>query len=81
MAGAVSLQNGVWILPHTKEQERIVEDLLSYLHEQGAGGQSFSATTLSKRVGEDLLRQFRRLRDEEYAELIERCQALLTELE
>ena len=81
MAGAVSLQNGVWILPHTKEQERIVEDLLSYLHEQGADGQSFSATTLSKRVGEDLLRQFRRLRDEEYAELIERCQALLTELE
>ena len=80
-AGAVSLQNGVWILPHTKEQERIVEDLLSYLHEQGADGQSFSATALSKQVEEDLLQRFRGLRDEEYAELIERCQALLTELE
>lgn len=79
-AGAVSLQNGVWILPHTKEQERIVDDLLSYLNEQGADGQSFSATTLSDKVEKDLLQRFRGLRDEEYAELIERCQGLLAEL-
>lgn len=79
-AGAVSLQNGVWVLPHTQEQERIVDDLLSYLHEQGADGQSFAATPLSDKVEKDLVQRFRGLRDEEYAELIERCQGLLVEL-
>jgi hypothetical protein len=79
-AGAVSLQNGVWVLPQTTEQERVVNDLLSYLHEQGATGQSFAATTLSDKVERDLVQQFRGLRDEEYAELIERCQGLLAEL-
>lgn len=79
--GAVSLQNGVWVLPHTKEQERIVNELLSYLHKQGADGQSFAATTLSDKVEKDLVQRFRGLRDEEYAELIERCQGLLAELE
>ena len=79
-AGAVSLQNGVWVLPHTKEQERVIDDLLAYLHEQGADGQSFAATTLSDKVEKELVGRFRGLRDEEYAELIERCQGLLAEL-
>lgn len=79
-AGAVSLQNGVWVLPYTKEQERLVEELLSYLHEQGGEGQSFAATALSDQVEKDLLQRFRGLRDEEYAELIERCQGLVAEL-
>jgi Protein ChrB, N-terminal len=79
-AGAVSLQNGVWVLPHTKEQERMVDDLLFYLHEQGADGQSFAAITLSDKVEKDLVQRFRGLRDEEYTELIERCQGLLAEL-
>jgi hypothetical protein len=80
-AGAVSLQNGVWLLPHTKEHEHMLDDLLSYLHGQGADGQSFAATTLRDKVDKDLVRRFRGLRDEEYAELIERCQGLLAELE
>lgn len=79
-AGAISLQNGVWVLPHTKKHEHIVDELLSYLHKQGAEGQSFAATTLSDKVEKDLVQRFRGLRDEEYAELIERCQGLLAEL-
>lgn len=79
-AGAVSLQNGVWVLPRTKDQERVVQELLNYLEEQGAEGQSFAATTLSDKVEKDLLKRFRELRDEEYTELIERCEGLLAEL-
>ncbi len=79
-AGALSLQNGVWVLPRTKEQERVVQELLAYLEEQGAQGQSFVATALSKAVENDLLKRFRDQRDEEYAELIERCEGLLGEL-
>jgi hypothetical protein len=80
-AGAVSLQNGVWVLPHTKEHEQIVDNLLSHLQEQGAVGQYFAATTLSDQAENELLDRFRALRNEEYAELIERCQSLLSELE
>jgi len=79
-AGAVGLQNGVWVLPHNKEQERFLEELLSYLKEQGAEGQSFAATALDQSVEKDLVERFRAQRDEEYAELIERCDGLLSEL-
>ncbi len=79
-AGAVSLQNGVWVLPRTKEQERVVQELLGHLEQQGAEGQSFTATALTESVERDLLKRFRDQRDEEYAELIERCEGLLEEL-
>lgn len=69
-AGAVSLQNGVWVRPHTKEQESVVQELLDYLEEQGAEGQSCTARTLNENVEKALLQRFRGQRDEEYAELI-----------
>jgi len=79
--GAVNLQNGVWVLPREKEQERIVQELLDYLVEQGAAGQAFAAKTLSEKVEQDLLGRFRGQREEEYAELLERCEGLLAELD
>lgn len=79
-AGAASLQNGVWVLPRGKEPERMVQELLTYLEEQGAEVQIFSATALSEKVENDLLLRFRQQRDEEYTELIERCEGLLAEL-
>ena len=79
-AGALSLQNGVWVMPRAKEQERVVQELLDYLEGQGAEGQSFAATTLSEKVEKGLLKRFRGQRDEEYTELIERCEGLLAEL-
>jgi DNA-binding transcriptional regulator PaaX len=80
-AGAVGLQNGVWVLPHSKEQVRFLQELLDYLKEQGASGQSFAATALNQSIENDLLERFQAQRDEEYAELIERCQDLLSELD
>jgi hypothetical protein len=79
-AGAMSLQNGVWVLPRTKEQERVLQELLDYLEQQGAEGQTFAATALGEKVEKGLIRRFKGQRDEEYAELIERCEGLLAEL-
>jgi hypothetical protein len=79
-AGAIGLQNGVWVLPRTKEQERVAQELMKYVEEQGAEGQIFAATALSERVEKVLLKRFREQRDEEYSELIERCDGLLAEL-
>ena len=79
-AGALGLQNGVWVLPRSKEHERVLGELLDDLKAQGADGQTFAATALNESVEKDLLKWFRGQRDEEYAELIERCQGMLEEL-
>ncbi len=79
-AGAMSLQNGVWLLPRTKGQERTVQELLDYLEQQGAQGQTFAATALTGKVEQGLVQRFKGQRDEEYTELIERCESLLAEL-
>ena len=79
-AGAMSLQNGVWLLPRTKGQERAVQELLDYLEHQGAQGQTFAATALTGKVEQGLIAHFKGQRDEEYSELIERCEGLLAEL-
>jgi hypothetical protein len=43
-------------------------------------GQVFAATTLSENVEKDLLKRFRKQRDEGCAELISLCESLLAEL-
>ncbi len=80
-AGALGLQNGVWILPHTPQQVGYLNEILRYLQEHAAAGHLFEVSTLSQSFEDDLLKQFRADRDEEYTEFSERCQALLTEIE
>ncbi len=79
-AGAIGLQNGVWVLPRSKEHERVLQELLDNLKAEEAEGQSFAATALDESVEKKLLKRFRGQRDEEYAELIERCEGMLGEL-
>jgi hypothetical protein len=80
-AGALGLQNGVWVLPQTPEQKQFLERLLVYIQEQGANGFIFEVNALNQSIEADILEQFRSDRDEEYAEFCERCDSLLVELE
>lgn len=80
-AGAVGLQNGVWVLPASAENTRFLEELIAYLIEQGAAGQAFSADPLNPAVADDLVAQFMAQADEEYTELIERGNEMLAELD
>jgi hypothetical protein len=81
-AGALSLQNGVWALPSTPSHEQLLRDELANIVRQGGSGLLFraQAVELGGRQGEDLVARFRAERDEEYAEVCERCQALRDEL-
>lgn len=79
-AGALGLQNGVWVLPDTNDSVALIEDLDLYL--RGHEASSIYLRTISNdEIVHSLLRQ-RILSDraEEYAEFCERCQALQTEL-
>jgi len=79
-AGALGLQNGVWVLPKTSDQKQLVEELLDYIQERGANSYIFGVSSLSQAIENDILEKFRADRNEEYTEFCERCDALLAEL-
>lgn len=80
-AGALGLQNGVWVLPRAPRQERFLQELLEYVQGQGASGQLFAVQPLSEAVEIDILERFRSDRQREYDEYTEQCQAFLAEIE
>ena len=80
-AGAVSLQNGVWILPNSQDGAAQAQELLGYVKEQGGSGQMFIVNALTGEVEADVLRQFEAERRAEYAEFLEHCRDFLAELE
>ena len=80
-AGALGLQNGVWLLPDTQEQRAFLETLLASVKEQGATGQIFTVMPFNELIEKDVLERFRADRDEEYIEFIEQGQAFLIEIE
>jgi ChrB-like protein len=75
-AGAISLQNGVWVLPRTETHSQFLRQEMDDIVRQGGTALLFVATPM----GVDLQERFRVERGREYAEVIERCQALLDEL-
>jgi hypothetical protein len=75
-AGAVSLQNGVWVLPAREAHEQLLRDELAQVELHGGTGLLFQAQALRN----DLIERFHDERDQEYAEVCERCQALHDEL-
>ncbi len=80
-AGALGLQNGVWVLPDQPERIQFLRGLLETIQSQGASGQIFSVNPLDAAVEQDLLGRFSADRDEEYAEFLERGQDFLAEIE
>jgi hypothetical protein len=79
-AGALGLQNGVWVLPHTPDQERVLQDLLGEVTPQGGNGLIFVAAPLAPEVQDTIIARFRADRDREYTEFCTRCQDLLAEI-
>ena len=81
MQGASNLQNGVWLLPQNSQNTIFLERLLGYIKENNATGQIFVVQTLNKSLEEDIISQFKRDRDLEYAELLEHSQGFISEIE
>lgn len=79
-AGALGLQNGVWVLPQTSDQNPLVAELSDYIQERGANSYIFEVSSLNQAIEKDILELFRADRNEEYTEFCERCDALLAEL-
>ena len=79
-AGALGLQNGVWVLPNKPEHTKFLTDLLAAIREDAASGYIFTVGPVSEGTADDILERFRSDRDEEYTEFCERCQEFLGEI-
>ena len=71
--GAVSIQNGVWVLPQTDDNLRFVGELLADVQPQGGNGMLLSATTLDTAQHHVIIAQFQSDRAQEYTEFCQRC--------
>lgn len=80
-AGALGMQNGVWMLPKVPEQLKFLEELLNTIRDQGASGQIFTVSPINDEFEKDILSRFRADRDEEYTEFLERSQEFFAEIE
>jgi vacuolar-type H+-ATPase subunit I/STV1 len=80
-AGALNLQAGAWMLPHTPAQEQLLKTLLTEVEQQGGSGFLLEAVAPSERIQAELIARFEDERSKEYQEFSERCQQFLQELE
>ena len=80
-AGAASLQNGVWVLPHDPEKAIFLERLQAYVKQNEASSQVFLVHGINQTTQEDILSRFESDRDQEYDEFLEQCEAFLYELD
>ncbi len=80
-AGAVGLDNGLWILPDSEVSEKIILEIRTYIENQGGSSKSFRANALDEPTETEILERFSQDRSEEYAELKEQCVDFLAEID
>ncbi|MFB9835282.1 Chromate resistance protein ChrB [Actinoallomurus acaciae] len=76
--GAVYLQNSVAVLPASVEGERALRVLRNDIGEMGGSAQVLKAEALAGQ--DEVIAAFNAARDEEYTEVIARCQDFLQEI-
>ncbi len=79
--GAITLQNGIWVLPTGPAHEQVLRELVAYVGQHGGTGLLFQAQALDGPIQDHLLAQFRADRAQEYQEFCGQCANLLAELD
>lgn len=80
-AGAVGLDNGLWILPDTISSEDVIKDVQAYIESQGGTSKIFRAVAFNKATEAEILERIRQDRAEEYFELKEQSTDFLVEID
>jgi hypothetical protein len=79
-AGAVALQQGVWVLPQTPEHEQFLRDVLHEAQQQGGSGILLVATPLEADCAAEVIERFCADRNQEYQEFGVQCRDFLAEI-
>lgn len=78
--GAVSIQQSMWILPLSNENNRLLREIKDEVSQNG--GEAFTMTLSADEDGEKIMiGQFNAARDEEYGELLEQCGEFFKEID
>lgn len=80
-SGAIYLQNSICILPFNSETERQFRYLCKQIFEFGGEGYIFKGITLGEELDTRLVELFKQAREEEYAEIIDRCDDFFQEID
>ncbi len=79
--GALSLDNGLWLLPYQDESSRIVRELQSFVSSHDGSSKTFLADNFDEETESSILEKFSNDRAEEYAEFKEQCSDFLIEID
>ena len=80
-AGSVGLDNGLWILPYSDTSQKTIQEIKTYIENQGGTSKTFQANAFDEATEAEIMDRFRQDRAEEYAELKEQCTDFLAEIE
>lgn len=80
-AGALGLQQGVWVLPHEPDHERFARELRREIEQQDGSMVLLTAAPLDGAMGGAVIERFRADRDQEYVEFRGRSRDFLAEIE
>jgi hypothetical protein len=72
-AGAMGLDNGLWLLPYSEPAKTLIEEMKSYISGQGGMSRTFLSNAFDSETETDIVEHFRQDRAEEYAEFKEQC--------
>lgn len=79
--GAITNQNGSWLLPRIEDNETFLKRLQLFITENGATSQLFILQSVDEATDEGIINRARMDREEEYKEVLEQCEAFCQELE
>ena len=80
-AGAVNVQQGMWMLPRTPGHEQFIREVLAELQSQGGSGLLLVATTLDTEAESQIIARFQAERAKDYVEFEGRCQDFFGEID
>jgi len=80
-AGAVGLDNGLWVLPDSDSTRSLVEEMKAYVSNQGGMSRTIVSFPFDSETQDNIIERFQQDRAEEYAELKEQCNHFLAEIE
>ncbi len=80
-AGAIGLDNGLWLMPYNDSAVKVVREMKEYVLSQGGASKTFLTREFDKETEDEVLEKFRQDREEAYAEFKEQCADFLAEIE
>lgn len=80
-AGALGLDNGLWLLPNSETAVALIEEMKAYVTMQSGLSRTFLSNAFDPETEAEIVERFRQDRAEEYAEFKEQCAHFLAEID